>query len=58
MDQIWIDMRDRVRNGYGWGQVCLTPENFLKLVDALSAAEETAEIYLAELNGEPGPTGR
>jgi hypothetical protein len=32
MDQIWIDMRDRVRNGYGWGQVCLTPENFLKLV--------------------------
>ena len=34
------DLHERVRSGYGWSQVALTEDRFLKLVEGLKAAEE------------------
>ena len=35
----FADLQSRVRNGYGWDQVTLKPEQFLELVDALQQLE-------------------
>jgi hypothetical protein len=36
----YLDLRSRVKNGYGWDQVSLSPAQFLELVDNLEVLEK------------------
>jgi hypothetical protein len=45
----WAELRDRVKNGYGWDQVTLTPEQFLFLMDNIEVLEALREQRLDSL---------